>query len=516
MSENAPNDRELCTVREIAQMLGISPAAVRKRALRGSLPAVKVGESLYIRRSEITLAIDPRDSAARKARKMSKIVVRPWNPTNPNTHEWEIDIRYTHPSERNEAGQPRRLRYRCKQVGTEASVRKWGESYVSAEIRRLATTLQTIPAPAKTSKAPTLAAFWDEYIDYMRSNGRKERTIESYETLWDLYLCEFLGNVALDQIGPAEIERIKNTLSKPRRVARGPRYNPRTGLATEGPSQEIDVAGLAPSSINQILHKVSAILGVAKYLGKITTIPEIRYCKEPAKERECYTFEEIERLTGAGYARVHVTADEDDELTAMQDLAVFIILLDTGIREGELIALHPDQVDLAAGLLDIKWTESSGKLTVPKGNRARKVPITDRMVPLLRFLLKQTPGPRLFMRVHKWHRTTETWSKAAVWEALDRIHVAAGATPGWRGSRAGRGPHKLRHTAATLMLEAGVDLRAVQKILGHARIEETAKYTHLQTDFLKSASARYQARFAQGRHLGDAGETPRDQPPMVH
>lgn len=507
---------KLYKVSEIARMLGISPAAVRKRALRGSLPASRVGGSLYIHGEGLTIAIDPRDSRARKRSREMTITTRPWNPKNPNPHEWEVDIRYTHPTERDPVtGALRRLQKRVKQSGTESAARKWAERFVSNEIRRLSGApmegppVEASTVASKARKVPTLAEILPDYLKYQKGNAIKERTIESFETVWDLYLRDHFGDFRLDQIGPTEIEDFKDKYSKPRMVWRKPRRNPRTGKPGTRESMQVECPALSPVTINQALRKLGHMFTVAKYLGKLAAAPTFKFCKEPPKDPECYSDSEIAALTKSAYRNVDNAKGEEEELTAMQDLGIFLLLLDTGIRVGELIAIHPDQVDLEGRILKVTLTESHNRLTIPKSNRKRDVPLTQRACRVLGWLVKQTPGPRLFMRFHQWKKEIVTWNQQAVWEALDRIMVTAGYAPGYKVGRKGRGPHKLRHTCATQMLESDNDITIVQKILGHARIEQTQKYTHLQTDAMQRASARFEARMTRRRHTGDGKQKAR-------
>ena len=509
MSEIEP----LLTVRDIARMLSISTGAVRKRASRGSIPgAVIVGGGLYFHPHVIKIWTDPRESGARNRAPEMSVRITPWSETSNN--EWELDIRYAHPIMVDEHGKAKRLRRKFKHVGTHGSGEKWAQAWVSAEITRLASGAvaglpvcsgsEEAPAndPAGRGKVPTLAEFHVRHLEYMQSNGLKKRTIESHAETFRNYLGPFLGTRRIDKIGTAEIEDLKIQLGKPRPSFQ--RNHMRGGM----PTIVTGAKALQPSTVNAVLRKLSAMLGVAKYLGAIKGPPDFRYVKEPKKDPEHYSFDDVCSIVDAAFSRIDEVSKmrnrcERTKLTALQDLMVALILLDTGIRVGELLALQPEHVDLVGKVLHIKVTVSAGELTIPKGNRARAVPLTERLLPVLRAVLAETPGPRLLMRVHKWAQTIEPWNQQAVTTSLHRTLTRAGLAREDDASMKGRGPHKCRHTCATQMIEAGVDLPTVQKILGHARITQTEKYIHLSGESMQRGSALYEARMARGRHKGD-------------
>ena len=64
--------------------------------------------------------------------------------------------------------------------------------------------------------------------------------------------------------------------------------------------------------------------------------------------------------------------------------------------------------------LHVTLTESAGMLTIPKGGRKRDVPLTQRLVAVLRTLLAQTPGPRLLMRMHRYEQVIDTFKAHTV------------------------------------------------------------------------------------------------------
>jgi integrase/recombinase XerC len=164
---------------------------------------------------------------------------------------------------------------------------------------------------------------------------------------------------------------------------------------------------------------------------------------------------------------------------AMRDLAIVELLYASAMRVSELTGLRRDDVDRS-------------RLTVRvlgKGNKERVVPFgvpaaraldayLDRARPALAGASTSTMDPgALFLGARGSALTTRT-----VYELVARL---LNELPGTGPS----GPHALRHTAATHLLDGGADLRAVQEILGHASLSTTQIYTHVSAERLKASYA---------------------------
>lgn len=158
---------------------------------------------------------------------------------------------------------------------------------------------------------------------------------------------------------------------------------------------------------------------------------------------------------------------------AMDRLAT-MLLYATGMRVGELTSLRVRDVDLRAGTLRI----------VGKGDRERQVYVAD---PRLLGMLADFVSRRHGCAAGDARLLVDDCGRPAgppsVRRALRRLCAAAGLARRVT-------PHVLRHTAATALLEAGVDVRMVQRVLGHASIATTQIYTHVTDRALRQAVER--------------------------
>jgi integrase/recombinase XerC len=167
------------------------------------------------------------------------------------------------------------------------------------------------------------------------------------------------------------------------------------------------------------------------------------------------------------------TRADDGSPMGLRDVAVIELLYATGIRVGELCGLDVDDLDPERRVVRV----------LGKGRKERTVPYG---VPAERALQRWLGEGR--------PRLTRPGSGAALFLGarggrLDQravrtmVHTRIADVPG----APDLGPHGLRHTAATHLLEGGADLRSVQELLGHASLATTQIYTHVTTDRLRKA-----------------------------
>jgi integrase/recombinase XerC len=158
-------------------------------------------------------------------------------------------------------------------------------------------------------------------------------------------------------------------------------------------------------------------------------------------------------------------AEESGELTAIRNLAMVEMLYASGARVSELCGLN---------LKDIDYERSTIRV-IGKGSKERVIPIgrpavaaLERWLKVRQQLANEKSGDAVFLGA-RGKRIDQRQVREVVYKTIDL------------------GPHALRHSAATHLLEGGADLRTVQEILGHASLSTTQIYTHVSAERLHSA-----------------------------
>ncbi len=164
-------------------------------------------------------------------------------------------------------------------------------------------------------------------------------------------------------------------------------------------------------------------------------------------------------------------ASEDPTPINLRDLAMIEVLYASGIRVSEICGLDLLSIDTSRNTLQV----------LGKGNKERVVPIGIPAMKALqnylnlgrREIAHEGSGSAVFLG-SRGKRIDQRTVREVVYGAM----AAVGST---------MGPHGLRHTAATHLLEGGADLRTVQEILGHSSLATTQIYTHVSPDRLQRA-----------------------------
>jgi integrase/recombinase XerC len=166
-------------------------------------------------------------------------------------------------------------------------------------------------------------------------------------------------------------------------------------------------------------------------------------------------------------------AAQDGSPIALRNRAMVELLYATGIRVGELAGLDVDDLDPDRRTLRV----------LGKGNKERTVPyglpaalaVDDWLRRGRGKLVSAGSGPALFLGV-RGARVDQRQVRSLVRGLFEAL-----------GDTAATGPHALRHSAATHLLDGGADLRAVQEILGHSSLATTQIYTHVSVDRLRKS-----------------------------
>lgn len=294
--------------------------------------------------------------------------------------------------------------------------------------------------------SPLLEDFAKEYLEWARLHHRTADNTEASRLR--ILLAHFPGK-RLRDLTPWLIEGYKHERARALRThpTRRGKVKPQ---ATERPRQPI-----RPATVNRELAVLSSLLTKAVEWGKLAEHPmkggKVRRLPQHNLKERILTPEEETRLLKASGPE-------------LQDL--ISLALDTGMRLGELVGLTPAGVDLARAEVRLQHT---------KNRKERRIPLTARAVGILtdRARGRAPDAPYFPPRPGK-----RPWRLAS---AFGRACTKAEIT--------GLRFHDLRHTFATRLVQAGVDLVTVRELLGHGDLRMTSRYTHASRQSCRQAIA---------------------------
>ena len=233
---------------------------------------------------------------------------------------------------------------------------------------------------------------------------------------------------------------------------------------------ELSAAGLARSTLARRAATARSFTGWALREELITADPALRL-RAPKRER---TLPAVLRAGQIGELfEALAAASLDGGPMAVRDRAVVELLYATGVRVGELTGLDIDDLSLERRTLTV----------IGKGNKERTVPYGQPAAAAIDDWLRRgrpalataDSGPALFLG-QRGRRVDPRQIRSVVARLFEAL-----------GDTGATGPHALRHSAATHLLDGGADLRAVQEILGHSSLATTQLYTHVSVDRLRAS-----------------------------
>jgi integrase/recombinase XerC len=209
-----------------------------------------------------------------------------------------------------------------------------------------------------------------------------------------------------------------------------------------------------------IRRKLAAVRSLFRFMAREGTVPLnvarlVRTPKAPKKLPEVMTPDQVNTLIDG------VGADRLDRPFPLRDLALFELLYGCGLRISELVGLNLEDIDRSE-----HWLRVRGK-----GRKERQVPLPGQAADALERYLAERPVVRdeqaVFLNYLGHRLTTRGVSMivklyATLLSGDPSVH-----------------PHAFRHAYATHLLADGADLRAIQELLGHARLSTTQKYTQV-------------------------------------
>ena len=288
------------------------------------------------------------------------------------------------------------------------------------------------PMPPEPAPEPTVADLAARSVSVRFGVKCKPATAKAYKMALDRHVLPALGAMPLAEVGPKEVAALHHRMRD------------------------------MPSMANRAVWVLSRLFVLAETWEMVppggNPCRHVRYYREKSRER-FLTPEEFRRL-GAALRRFEARGP-----TQASAVAALRLLMLTGCRTGEILTLRWDDVDRTAGVLRLR----DGK-TGP-----RMVPLTG---PVLAVLdgIERMEGVSWVIRSKLDARLTglfSHWQQIRMDVGLDDVRV-----------------HDLRHSYASRALALGESLTIIGRLLGHAKVETTAKYAHLVRDAEKAAAAR--------------------------
>jgi integrase len=270
--------------------------------------------------------------------------------------------------------------------------------------------------------------FTEHYLPISKTNKRNDHSWKREEQLFRLWIAPVIGQKPMWNIAPIHLEKIKKSMAD---------------------------AGKSPRSIQYALAAVRQVFNPAA--GNIVKRPTIdnRRTRFLTKDEASALLSELAKRS-----------------TDVHDMALFS--LQTGARAGEVFSLTWGDIDLFQGTALLRDTKS---------NKNRPLFLTDEVKTMLaRRRSAETKSTDLVFPDRNGSKIVQISDSFN--RAIDKLKLNEGITD----RRDKVTFHSLRHTYASMLVQAGVDIYHVKELLGHSSIALTERYSHLSESSLKQAA----------------------------
>jgi integrase len=338
--------------------------------------------------------------------------------------------------------------------------------------------------PVATDERQTLGQYLTYWLNEVVKSSVSAKTYRSYEQVVRVHLMPELGKVQLTKLSRQNIQTFLNTKQKClvlNQKSPEPIIEAETSDEATDPQKEGQQGKLLSATTVRYMRVILRIALNQALRDGLLAQNVAALVKGPRAVRH-----EISPLSPEQMKKLLTAAK------GSRDEAIYTVAVALGLRQGEILALKWDDVDFKAKTLTVRRTVQrvEGKLVFsdPKTEKSRRtLPLPEVLAEALKQHHQLQKAERLLSKFWQDHNLIFPSSIGTPMESRNLVRdfhelLVKAELPPMRF-------HDLRHTAATLMLLQGVDMRRVMAMLGHSQIALTANtYSHVMTEMLRDAA----------------------------
>jgi len=435
-------NQSLLTVKELSSFLQVHPKTIYTWKDKGQIPFHDINGQIRFKRTDIENYIDKHKRGCLKFQEYlpkfdlslmeyDKIFLKGDSALSKKSKRWNYGIGTVY-IRKTKGGKERWYIEFCNSEGKRVrKVAKHAQSKTDALIELQSQIRKSFNREHGLEREEKKMAFKDLAEQYLDNYAKVNNLAWKRDQSCINQLCGYFGNYYLQDISPLMIEKFKSKRLK---------------------------NGLEPSSVNRDLSVLKRMfnVGITWKLTDHNPVCDVKFLKQPEPRERVLTEDEEEIFL----------AECTEHLWP-----VILTALKTGMRLNEILSLKWEQVDLIHREIEVVKTKSGKK---------RIIPISDDLFEVF-LMLQRLDGDKEFVFHYvdpkTGHRKHLRYIRTAFCNACRRANIK------------GLTFHDLRHTFASSLVRAGVDLITVKDLLGHYSVKTTERYTHSNQEQKRQAVA---------------------------